>query len=64
MLKKWLLAIGLTSVLTLAACGGDDEGDMDNQDSGEMDDSGSSDSDMDNSDSGSSEDSGDSESEE
>ncbi|TGB01944.1 hypothetical protein [Halobacillus salinus] len=49
MLKKWLLAIGLTSVLTLAACGGDDEGDMEDQESGEMEDSGSDDGEMDSS---------------
>ena len=33
MLKKWMLALGLTSVLTLAACGGgEDEGDTENGD--------------------------------
>lgn len=47
MLKKWMLAIGLVSVLTLAACGGGEEGDTEEQEqqeqeSGEMEgDSGS-----------------------
>ncbi|WP_181351281.1 hypothetical protein [Thalassobacillus sp. CUG 92003] len=42
MLKKWMLALGLTSVLTLAACGGGDDGEdkekgdqTEEQDSGE-----------------------------
>ncbi|CDQ19648.1 multiple sugar transport system substrate-binding protein [Halobacillus karajensis] len=41
MLKKWMLALGLTSVLTLAACGdGEDEEDMGNGDQTEEQDSG------------------------
>ncbi|MFZ0371151.1 MAG: hypothetical protein WAM07_16255 [Halobacillus sp.] len=41
MLKKWMLALGLTSVLTLAACGGgEDEGDTENGDQTEEQDSG------------------------
>ncbi|MBN9655566.1 hypothetical protein J0K78_14880 [Halobacillus sp. GSS1] len=31
MLKKWMLALGLVSVLTLAACGGEEDGEMEDE---------------------------------